>query len=240
LERARAAGGRQALPALGGRGAGLEGSVLTEGILAVVKGIADTGFLAAFANRNDDHHRWAIGVAERVTEPLLTCEPVLAETAFHLRDASLVFEMIAEGLVAPDFDLNDHLPALAALARRYASRQPHLADLCLIRMSEFHPRHSVITIDREDFRIYRRQQAGGHPPDLSSGSVGWLRSGARPPSGCGAACTDGTTPDRSLGSSAHPELVERRSARDGAVPRCPGRIRLGKDSTSGLALGECA
>jgi predicted nucleic acid-binding protein len=43
-----------------------------------VKGIADTGFLVAFGNRNDAHHEWAIGVARRVTEPLLTCEAVLA------------------------------------------------------------------------------------------------------------------------------------------------------------------
>lgn len=121
-----------------------------------MKGIADTGFLVAFANRNDGHHRWAASVAERVTEPLLTCEAVLAETAFHLRNTGLVLDMIATGLVALDFDLNDHLTALAALARRYASRQPDLADLCLIRMSELHPRHSVITVDREDFRVYRR------------------------------------------------------------------------------------
>jgi predicted nucleic acid-binding protein len=47
-----------------------------------VKGIADTGFLVAFANRGDRHHGWAVRVAESVTEPLLTCEPVLAEAAF--------------------------------------------------------------------------------------------------------------------------------------------------------------
>jgi hypothetical protein len=31
-------------------------------------------------------------------------------------------------------------------------------DLCLIRMSELYPRHSVITVDREDFRVYRRNK----------------------------------------------------------------------------------
>ena len=49
-----------------------------------MKGIADTGFLVAFANHADEHHEWAVSIAEQVTEPLLTCEPVLAETAFHL------------------------------------------------------------------------------------------------------------------------------------------------------------
>jgi uncharacterized protein len=123
-----------------------------------VKAIADTGFLVAFANRNDRHHEWAVGVAERVTEPLLTCEAVLAEAAFHLRSVSVVLAMVQDGLVTLAFDCRDHLQHLAMLADRYADREPDLADLCLIRMSELHPRHSVITVDRGDFRVYRRNK----------------------------------------------------------------------------------
>ena len=128
-----------------------------------MKGIADTGFLVAFANRADRHHEWAVRVAERVSEPLLTCEAVLAETAFHLRSASLVLAMLREGLAVLAFDCRDHLPQLEALATRYADRQPDLADLCVIRMSELYPRHSVITVDREDFRVYRRNKREAIP-----------------------------------------------------------------------------
>jgi len=123
-----------------------------------VKGIADTGFLVAFGARRDIYHEWALSLAEQVTEPLLTCESVLAETAFHLQDVGLVLEMIADGLVALSFDCNDHLPQLPALAARYKDRKPDLADLCLIRMSEIYPKHSVITVDAEDFRVYRRNK----------------------------------------------------------------------------------
>jgi predicted nucleic acid-binding protein len=123
-----------------------------------MKGIADTGFLVAFANRTDNHHDWAVSLAELVTEPLLTCEPVLAETAFHLQSVSLVLAMIREGLVKISFTCNDHLLQLEALAARYADRHPDLADLCLIRMSELFPRHSVITVDQDDFRVYRRNK----------------------------------------------------------------------------------
>jgi predicted nucleic acid-binding protein len=73
-----------------------------------VKAIADTGFLVAFANRSDAHHDWADDVASRVTDPLLTCEAVMAETAFHLRDAGIVLAMIDEGLIVPAFDCRDH------------------------------------------------------------------------------------------------------------------------------------
>jgi len=123
-----------------------------------VKGIADTGFLVAFANRNDRHHAWAVALAERVDEPLLTCEAVLAETAFHLQNAGLVLQMARQGLVVLAFDCRQHLVELAALADRYADRTPDLADLCLIRMSELHPRRSVFTVDHADFRVYRRNR----------------------------------------------------------------------------------
>jgi len=123
-----------------------------------VKGIADTGFLVAFANRGDRHHEWAVRVAGGVTEPLLTCEPVLAEAAFHLQSLPLVLAMLREGLVSLAFDCREHLPQLEALALRYSDRQPDLADLCLVRMSELNPRHSVITVDRKDFRVYRRNK----------------------------------------------------------------------------------
>lgn len=122
-----------------------------------MRGIADTGFLVAFANARDLHHAWALDVATQIAEPLLTCEPVLAETAFHLGDTAIVFEMLEEDLIRLAFDCDDHLPQLAALAKRYRDRKPDLADLCLIRMSEMHPKHSVIGVDK-DFRVYRRNK----------------------------------------------------------------------------------
>lgn len=123
-----------------------------------MRGIADTGFLVAFANRRDAHHDWALGIAEQISEPLLTCEAVLAEAAFHLGDSGLVLRMVYDGLVELAFDCASHQPQLRDLAARFADRQPDLADLCLIRMSELFPGHSVITVDESDFRIYRRNR----------------------------------------------------------------------------------
>lgn len=91
-----------------------------------------------------------------MTEPLLTCEAVLAETAFHLGSSALVLAMVNDGLVQPAFSVSDHIPRLSELAVRYADRQPDLADLCLIRLSELHTGFPVITTDLADFRVYRR------------------------------------------------------------------------------------
>ena len=133
-----------------------------------MKAIADAGFLVAFGNRGDFHHEWALGIAERVTEPLLTCEAVLAETAFHLGSSSLVLALLNDGLVRSAFVLNEHISRLAELAARYADRNPDLADLCLIRLSELHPNYPVITTDLADFQVYRRGRREAipliHPP----------------------------------------------------------------------------
>ena len=56
------------------------------------------------------------------------------------------------------FQRKDHLPHLSVLAERYRDRSPDLADLCLIRMSELYPHHTVITVDCEDFQTYRRNK----------------------------------------------------------------------------------
>jgi uncharacterized protein len=121
-----------------------------------VKAIADTGFLVAFANRRDEHHIWALEIANQISEPLLTCDAVLAEAAFHLGNAAVVLAFVREGLVRPAFETLGHISRLAELAQRYLDRSPDLADLCLIRMSELHPKHPVITTDVRDFRVYRR------------------------------------------------------------------------------------
>jgi predicted nucleic acid-binding protein len=123
-----------------------------------MKGIADTGFLVAFVSENDFYHDWAATIAQQWNEPFLTCESVLSETAFHLGACSSVFEMLNKGFVTLAFDCKDHLTQLETLARQYADQKPDFADLCLIRMSELFPKHPVITIDREDFRIYRRNK----------------------------------------------------------------------------------
>jgi predicted nucleic acid-binding protein len=121
-----------------------------------VKGIADTGFLVAFLRERDAHHGWARGVAESITEPLLTCEAVLAEAAFQVGGVRPVMELLEEGMVRLGFEMAEHLGRLKELAERYRDQSPDLADVCVIRMSEIYPKHVVVTTDVKDFGVYRR------------------------------------------------------------------------------------
>jgi uncharacterized protein len=123
-----------------------------------MKGIADTGLIVAFARSDDQHHQWALDLAKAIAEPWLTCEAVLAEAAFHLQSSAYVLSLVEEEMLRVAFDFSKNISELRELAERYADRKPDLADLCLIRMSELYPRHTVITVDESDFRVYRRNK----------------------------------------------------------------------------------
>ena len=120
-----------------------------------MKGIADAGFLVAFLNRKDRYHHWALDIAREVETPLLTCEAALAEAAYHVQSSSHILSLLESGLIQLRFDLASAWPRVKLLASRYADRNPDLADLCLICLSEDFPHHEVVTVD-SDFVIYRR------------------------------------------------------------------------------------
>jgi uncharacterized protein len=128
-----------------------------------MKAIADTGFIVAFKNRSDAHHVWAVDVSRDLEAPVLTCESVLSEAAFHLGSSEETVKLVAAGVLRVAFDCNQHIERLHELAVRYADRHPDLADLCLIRMSELYPKHTLLTVDEDDFRVYRRNKREAIP-----------------------------------------------------------------------------
>ena len=121
-----------------------------------MKAIADTGFVVAFLNRSDRFHEWASEIGRTVSDPLLTCEAVLAETAFQVESAERVLGLLQDGFLRIAFDLTTNFDEVMTLAGRYRNRTPDLADLCLIRMSELYDTLPVLTVDEKDFRVYRR------------------------------------------------------------------------------------
>jgi predicted nucleic acid-binding protein len=112
----------------------------------------------AFLNRRDRHHEWADEIGMRASEPLLTCDAVLAETIFQVGSVAEVLGLVQEGFLQLAFDLRGNLNQVLDLAERYRDRNPDLADLCLIRMSELYERLPVFTVDEDDFRVYRRNR----------------------------------------------------------------------------------
>jgi predicted nucleic acid-binding protein len=122
-------------------------------------GILDTGPLVGFLASGTTHHVWCRDQWKLFRPPLLTCEPVLTEAAFLLkregRDPDPIFALLERGVIQIALRVEDVLPDLRALMLRYRNRPMSLADACLVRLSEIHPKSEIFTLD-SDFRIYRR------------------------------------------------------------------------------------
>ncbi len=67
-----------------------------------------------------------------------------------------IVEMVQAGDLRLDFDLQDQSAAVLALLRKYQDRGMDLADACIVRMSELTRTCRVLTVDRTDFSVYRR------------------------------------------------------------------------------------
>lgn len=120
--------------------------------------ICDTGPLVAYLNRNDAYHSWAVELMKQVRSPMLTTEPVLTEVAYFLRadhvDVDPLFQLLERNAVRVDLQVAAHWPRLRTLMARY--NQMDLADASIVVLSERQMRCQVLTVDRKDFSIYRR------------------------------------------------------------------------------------
>ncbi|HET9216943.1 MAG TPA: pilus assembly protein [Terriglobia bacterium] len=120
--------------------------------------ICDTGPLVAYLNRNDPYHLWAVAAMKQIRPPVLTCESVLTEALYFLRedrvDVDPLFRLIERKAVVLDFELSVHWPRVRALMKRW--ERMDLADASVVVMSELHRKSQVLTVDRTDFSIYRR------------------------------------------------------------------------------------
>jgi len=127
-----------------------------------VKKIADTGLLAAALDASDPLHDW--GAAQlRQEAPFYTCDAVLTELAFVINDPIPGLKLLARGDLILSFDLAANVGRVLDLLDKYQDRQMDLADACLVRMSELTDACKVWTVDRDDFRVYRRHGRGMIP-----------------------------------------------------------------------------
>lgn len=67
-----------------------------------------------------------------------------------------IVEMIQAGEIVLTFDLAEQAASVLALLKKYADRKMDLADACIVRMTELVRNCRVVTVDRADFSVYRR------------------------------------------------------------------------------------
>ncbi|NND65335.1 MAG: PIN domain-containing protein, partial [Gammaproteobacteria bacterium] len=115
--------------------------------------------LVAFLNKRETNHQWAANAFQTFKAPLRTCESVISEACFLLRNkmggSDALMEMLDRKAVKVDFNLNQEYERVRQLMKRYADTPMSLADACLVRMSELMTDCEIVTLDN-DFEFYRR------------------------------------------------------------------------------------
>jgi predicted nucleic acid-binding protein len=128
-----------------------------------LKNILDAGPLIAAINSRDHHHRWARETLERLGPPFYSCPEAMAEAAAMTGRPAAIVEMIQAKEIVLAFDLSGETAGVLALLKKYRDREMDLADACIVRMTELMRDCRVITLDRSDFAIYRRNGRGVIP-----------------------------------------------------------------------------
>jgi predicted nucleic acid-binding protein len=121
-----------------------------------MKNILDAGPLIAAINRQDEHHRWACETLGRLGPPFYACPEALAEAAALTGQPAAIVEMVQSGEIVLGFDLAEQTAGVLSLLKKYGDRGMDLADACVVRMTELMRDSRVVTLDRGDFTVYRR------------------------------------------------------------------------------------
>jgi len=92
---------------------------------------------------------------------MLTCEPVLAEAVYLLREhaglpGEKVLALFERKVITAPFSLEVNAGPVAHLLEKYNDQGMQLADACLVRMSELKRDCRVFTLDKQEFQVYRR------------------------------------------------------------------------------------
>lgn len=120
--------------------------------------LLDTGPLVALQDARENHHRWSVEAFGSVSGPVVTCEAVLTEAAFLLREwpdaFDLVLEQVEHGRIRVE-SLTEDASLVRKLIKKYRSVPMAYADACLVRLTEKFPRAQLLTLDK-GFEVYRR------------------------------------------------------------------------------------
>ncbi|QSJ18178.1 PIN domain-containing protein [Nostoc sp. UHCC 0702] len=123
--------------------------------------IVDTGVLVAYLNRREKFYQWAKTELAKIKMPLFTCEAVIVESCFLLKNVyganDLIFSLLKTEKIVIPFRLTDESSEIELLMKQYQNVPMSLADACLVRMSELIAGSSVLTLD-SDFRVYRKNK----------------------------------------------------------------------------------
>lgn len=120
--------------------------------------LLDTGVIVALLDRGEKFHQACATAIRELEPPLITCEAVIAESCYLLRNLpgapEAVVENVAAGIFQIPFQLSRETAGVKQALRKYRDRKIDLADACLIRLADEFESADILTLDK-DFEIYR-------------------------------------------------------------------------------------
>jgi hypothetical protein len=119
--------------------------------------IVDAGPLIALFRRRDKHHPRVKRFLSTNRARLVSTLPVITE-ACHVLNANgkiALLTWIGRGGLSLQPIGTDDLDEIAALIERYADREMDFADATLVWLGDLINTLDVMTIDRQDFLVYR-------------------------------------------------------------------------------------
>ena len=126
--------------------------------------LVDAGPLVALLHRDDTHHRRCVDALRAIRDPLATVWPALTEAMYLLSFSWLAQKALWEWIETDTVKLlpleRDDAPRMKELMRKYRDLPMDLADAALVRVAERERIHSVFTLDRRDFTVYRAARIG--------------------------------------------------------------------------------
>lgn len=128
--------------------------------------LTDTGPLVALFDPADSSHERCVETLRTFDEPLGTTTPVLTE-AFHLLSpgsfaSERLIDFISRSGLHVWFLDPEALSRAFELMVQYADRPMDLADASLVAVAESLDLRKIVTIDRDDFSIYRIKRGHRH------------------------------------------------------------------------------
>ena len=122
-------------------------------------GMIDTGAILALLDRRDHWHPRCVEAFGRLRLPLATSAAVLAELFYLVGDrpneVAAAWGLLGSGAVTVLPIIDDDLPQIEALMKKYADRPMDFADASLVHIARRENLTTVFTVDNDDFETYR-------------------------------------------------------------------------------------
>ena len=119
--------------------------------------LVDTGFLVSAFEPREKYHSAAIAWLSQHSAPLTTLESVLSECCFflHGKPRQQLLNAVSKGALAVQHPDSQAYMRIASLAEKYRDQDADYADLALIWLAETTGYARILTLDIQDFSIYR-------------------------------------------------------------------------------------